>query len=123
MEPPTLEEVVKKVGISQDQLDQTCSDEHLKSISLFLDWRNVAPHLGLSRIDIKDTESENRTESERRLEVLQKWKTKYGFKATLKSLVMVLLTVGNAHDAEEVCRLLQLQAGTELSKYVRCPTS
>ena len=114
--PPTLEEIVKEVRISLKLLEQKCTDEHLKNISLFLGWRSVAPHLGLSEIDIKAIEAENRTEDERRLKVLQKWKKKYGYKATLKSLVMVLLATGNADDAEQVCRLLQISAGMQVYK-------
>ena len=109
--PPTLEELVKKVRISLDLLDQKCSDEHLKSISLFLDWRSVAPHLGLSERDIEDIEFEKKKESERRLKTLQMWKMKYGYKATLKKLAEVLLKVENADDAERVCCLLQTPAG------------
>ena len=113
MEPPTLEELVKKVGISQDQLDERCSDEHLKQISLFLDcnWRVISPHLGLRVRDINDIESEKKTEPERRLAALQKWKTVCGFKATLKILVEGLLSVQYAEDAERVCGLLPSQAG------------
>ena len=110
--PPTLEELVKKVRISLDLLDQKCSDEHLKSISLFLDWRSVAPHLGLSERNIEDIEADKRKESERRLNVLQTWRKKYGYKATLKKLAEALLSVENADDAERVCRLLQTPAGT-----------
>ena len=102
---------MKELRISLNLLDQKCSDEHLRSISLFLDWRRVAPHLGLSKRDVEAIEAENRTESERRLEVLQKWKQMYGYKATLKNFVAVLLAVGNADDAEQVCRLLQTPAG------------
>ena len=100
---------MKKVGISVDLLDQRCSDEHLNGISLFLDWQNIAPHLGLSERDIKDIKSDERTEPERRRKALLKWKMKYSYKATLKSLVMILLTVGNADNAESVCHLLKSQ--------------
>ena len=110
--PPTLEGLLKEVDISVDLLDQTCSDKHVTSISLFLDWRSVAPHLGLSERDIEDIKSENTMESERRFKVLQKWKKKYGYMATLKNLVVVLLQVENALDAERVCRLLQTHADT-----------
>ena len=109
--PPTLEELVKELRISLHLLDQKCSNEHLKSISLFLDWRSVAPHLGLSERDIEAIEFDKKTEDERRLAVLQKWKRKYGYKATLKRLVAALLAVGNADDAEQVCRLLPTSAG------------
>ena len=116
--PPTLEGLVKELRISPKLLNQKCSDEHLKSISLFLDWRNVAPHLGLSERDIEEVEFEKKTEPERRLKVLQKWKRKYGYKATFKSFVTILLAVENADDAERVCALLQTPAGTCKCVYV-----
>ena len=116
--PPTLEELVRKVQVSPKLLDQKCSDEHLKSISLFLDWRSVAPHLGLSERDIEEVEFEKKTEPERRLKVLQKWKRKYGFKATFLNFVTALLAVENADDAERVCCLLQTPAGTYKCVYM-----
>ena len=109
--PPTLEELVKELRISLHLLDQKCSNEHLKSISLFLDWRRVAPHLGLSERDIEGIKADKKTESERRLKVLQNWKQLYGYKATFKNFVSVLMEIGNADDAERVCRLLQTPAG------------
>ncbi len=114
--PPTLEELAKKLRIYPQLLDQKCSDEHLRSISLFLDWRKIAPHLGLSKTCIEAIEFEKRTEDERRLEVLQKWKAKYGYKATFKNLAAVLLKIENADDAERVCCLLQTPAGASVYK-------
>ena len=112
MERPTLNGLVKEVRIPPALLDQKCSDEHLKSISRFLDWRTVAPHLGLSETDIQDIDIDKRTEPEKRLKALQKWKMKYGYVATFKNLVQVLLKVDHADNAEQVCRLLQPQEHT-----------
>ena len=109
MDPPTLAEVLNKVGISQDTLDQECSDAHLVSISQFLDWRRTAPHLGLDLTEIGDIDCK-RTESEKRVETLQIWKRKFGFKANFRMLVEKLLDTGNADHAEKVCRLLKQQA-------------
>ena len=114
MELPTLEGVVKEVRISLDLLEQKCSDEHLKSISLFLDWRSVAPHLGLSERDIEAIEAENRRELERSLKVLQKWKRMFGYTATFRKLVEAILVVRNAEDAEKVCLLLKTPGGTAI---------
>ena len=109
-----MDGVLKKVGIPQTLLDQKCSDEHISSISLFLDWRRVAPHLGLKKPDIDEIESK-KTDSEKRLETLQQWKMKYGYLATYEALVQVLLKVGNADHAERVCQLLQTQVHTSMS--------
>ena len=114
MEPPTLDDIVKKIGIHPTFLDRSCSDDHLTRISLFLDWRRVAPHLRLKRPDIDEIESK-KTEPEKRLETLQKWKMKYGSNATFKVLVEVLLRVECADHAERVCQLLQPQAHTGMT--------
>ena len=52
MEPPTLDDLVKHANIPPTLLDLECCDEHLTSISLFLDWRRVASHLGLDTTDM-----------------------------------------------------------------------
>ena len=112
MELPTLDGLVKAVGISPTLLEQKCSDEHLKAISLFLDWRRVAPHLELDETDINDIESK-KTDSEKRLATLQKWKLKYSYLATYKVLVEALRKVGCADHAERVCQLLKPHVHTD----------
>ena len=111
MEPPTLDGLVKKLGIPLSLLDQECSDDHLKSISLYLDWRRVARHLGLDMTDIEEIESK-KTDFEKRLETLQKWQMKYAYMATYKALVEVLLKLGCAGHAVRVCQLLPPQGHT-----------
>ena len=61
----TLEELIAHVGISTDELNKPCSDEHITSISLFLaNWQTVAPLLGLTETDEEDVEEEGkRTQS------------------------------------------------------------
>ena len=71
-----------------------------------MDWRGIAPHLGLNDTDINQIESK-RTESEKRLETLLMWKKKYGYKAKFKMLIDALLKISNAEQAEKVCQILQ----------------
>ena len=106
MDPPTLAEVLNKVGISPDLLDQKCSDADLISISKDLDWRKTAPHLRLDATAIADIDCK-KTEPEKRVETLQKWKKKFGFKATYRVLVETLMKTDNADHAEMVCQLLK----------------
>ena len=108
----TLEELVREVGVAPESLDKRCSDDHLRSISLFLDWHTVAPHLGLSETDQEEIESDGKKDPA--AETLVKWKGKFAFKATYKSLIEVLLTTGKANHAEEVCKLLNGITGYEL---------
>ena len=84
-------------------LDQKCSNEHLTDISRFLDWRGVTPYLGLDDIDRRQIESKT-TEHEKGPETLRLWKKKYGFKTKFKILVVALLKIGNAEQAEKVCK-------------------
>lgn len=102
----TLEELVQEVGIPVARLDATCSDEHLNKISLFLDWRVTAPQLGLEGVEVRAIDEREKTEREKRLKTLQKWRGKYGSRATYKMLVEVLLSINLADQAEEVCHLL-----------------
>ena len=118
MDPPTLAEVLCKVGISPALLDQECSDAYLASISQFLDWRGTGPHLGLSAVDIGDIDCK-RTEPEKRVETLQKWKRKFGFKANFRMLAETLLKNGNADHAEKVCQLLKQQDEGTLNNIIR----
>ena len=116
MNPPTLAELVTEVGISPALLDQKCSDADLVSISKDLDWRKTAPHLGLTAIDIDDIDCK-KTEPEKRVETLQKWKKKFGFRAKFRMLVEILLESGNADNAEVVCRLLKQQDEGTTAQY------
>jgi len=106
----TLAELLKEVGVSPIHLDKTCTSEHLQAIALFLEsWRTVAPHLGLSKVQVENIENDGKAESEKRQKMLESWKTKYAFKATYMVLVSALLKIGMADQAERVCRLLVSQ--------------
>ena len=103
----TFKELIAHVGISADELNKECSDDHITAISLFLaNWQTVAPHLGLTEVDEEDVKEEKTKPQDKRYKSLQKWKTKNGFKATYTVLVEVLLKIGRADLAEKVCRLL-----------------
>ena len=103
----TFEELIAYVGISADELNKPCSDEHITSISLFLtNWQTVAPLLGLSETDEEDVQEEGKKTQDKRYKTLQRWKSKNLFKATYQVLVGVFLKLGKADLAENVCRLL-----------------
>ena len=57
MSEVTLDELLEEVGISHKQLDETCTNEHLHDIALFLkSWRTLAPHLQLSSSEVEAIE-------------------------------------------------------------------
>jgi len=106
----TLDELLEEVGVSPAQLDKACTREHLQDIALFLEsWRTVAPHLGLSRIQVEQVERDGTEENEKRLKFLESWKGKFAFKAKYIVLVKALLKISRADQAEQVCRLLVQQ--------------
>ena len=109
----TLDELLEEVGISPLQLDKACTNEYLQDIALFLEsWRTVAPHLGLSEIQVEEVESDGKAEKEKRQKILESWKAKFAFKATYIVLVKALLKISRADQAERVCRLLRPKEGT-----------
>ena len=88
----TVDELLKEVGVHPEKLNGSISDDHLYEIALFLiSWRKVAPFLWLNDIDLDRIEREGKNEQEKRLKALQKWKARFGFKATYRKLVEVLL--------------------------------
>ena len=99
-----------KVGVHPEKLNDCISNDHLLEIALFLtSWQIVTQHLGLSEIDVNDIERETlgKKEQEKRLRALQKWRSKFSFKATYKRLLEVLLSLAEADVAEKVCHLLK----------------
>ena len=104
----TLEELLKQVSVNLEKLNDSISDDHLHEIAIFLtSWRKVATYLGLSESDLGDIEREERDEHLKKLKALQKWKGKFGFRATYRKLVEVLLSLARADVAENVCCLVK----------------
>ena len=104
----TLKELLEEVSVHPEKLNKLISDDHLREIALFLtSWRKVATFLELSESDLDAIERKCKNEQEKKLKALQKWKSKFGFKATYKKLVEVLLSLCMADVAEKVCHLLK----------------
>ena len=103
----TLQELMSHVGVSAEVRKEPCTEAHLSTIALWLpDWQIAAPHLGASADAHVST-----NQQEKNRYVLNQWKQRFAFKATYKHLVEVLLTVGRADVAEEVCSLLASTTG------------
>ena len=104
----TLEELLEKVSVHPEKLNDSISDDHLREVALFLtSWRTVSSHLDLDENDLDDAEQGGRKVKDKSLKALQIWKGKFGFKATYKKLVEVLLSLAMADIAERVCNLLK----------------
>jgi len=98
---------LKEVGVHPKKLNESISDDHLREVTLFLtSWQTVASHLDLDENDLDDAERGGRKVKDKSLKALQIWRGKFGFKATYRKLVEVLLSLAMADVAEKVCKLL-----------------
>ena len=104
----TLKELLDHLDLHESQLDQRCTDEHLRDIALHIDkWEVYASYLGLTQADIDGIKEDGRSNAEKKIRALQEWKRKNAFKATFRFLVEdVFLKAENAELAEKVCSLL-----------------
>ena len=115
----TLDDLLKEVGITPEQLNEKCTNEHLHDIAPFLmSWRTLATQLGLLSSEVDAVERNSHGEEEKRHKCLESWKANFGFKAKYRVLVEALLKIGRADQAEEVCRLLvSQQPSKDMSKF------
>ena len=103
----TFGDLEQRFKIPSGTLENEVSDDDIREISAFLEsWKLVAPHLGLSKGEIEAVENDAKSEEEKRLSLLQKWKQALVFKATYKELVNALLSVRRADLAVKVCRMV-----------------
>ena len=113
----TLEDLTEQFKISGSllELENEVSDDDIRKISAFLEtWKLVAPYIGLSEGDVEAINRDGKSEEEKRLMMLQKWKQALVFKATYKELVNALLSVKRADLAMKVCQLVTV-ASTSLA--------
>ena len=98
-----------RVGLDTKELDKPCEKSLLPSLGNFVHpWRLIFSYQ-LAQIDLDDVESENsgRSEQEKRLACLRKWKVRCGARATRGVIVNALLKNGDVEGAESMCRHLQ----------------
>ena len=103
----TLGDCIEHFDLADEVLDTKCSDEHILDVSRFLDWRGVARHLKLTESEVGAVDSDGRDEQDKQHKTLEKWMSKFAFKATYRNLIQALLDSGRGDHAEKVCELLQ----------------
>ena len=83
------ERLLNAVRLSGD-LDQHLSCLQLAKISKFIKgWEPKAYLLGLTEVEIEDIKQDNQSNEMRRVAMLRKWASKFGDKATLRTLIEV----------------------------------
>ena len=102
----TLVDCVREFNVPVELLDKRLSDEHIRAVSRFLQWRRVAPYLMLEDSEIEAAELDGNNEEERQYKSLYTWERKFAFK---KGLIEAL--VGSTVLRKYVCKLLAPQRG------------
>ena len=94
--------------VPEAKKDSQVSDEHIVEIAeCLIDWRDLAPHLGLTEADEEAISEDYRGRFElQKREALRKWKRKRGRRATYSRLVQILCRIGYVDLAEKVKELL-----------------
>lgn len=105
----TFLDLIRHVGVSESDLNQKCTREHLDIITKEVgNWLDYVYALGLSDQETNAIRTDSMlsygAKSRRMLEV---WHNKNGFEATYRRLTNVFLEGGNANIAEIVCKLVQ----------------
>ena len=106
MATPTMEEVFKNVDL--EKLNEPCKDEHLNELALSIkDWPSIAPFLGLTEAEESAIKNDHNKTRKQTIEMLRKWRNKFGRKATYRKLAEALLKLEEAGLVERLCDLIQ----------------
>ena len=102
------DEVATPFGVDSKELDKPCAEAFFSSIAdLVHPWRLVFADL-LCQTDMDDVDSEQagRSEKEKRLGCLRKWKSRCGEGATFRAIIAAVLSTGNVENAQALCRII-----------------
>ena len=106
--PPQIPDLIKHFKITEEQLDDECSDQNLETLSRsdkFV-WKDWTKPLGLSDKQIKDIDDMSLDGAGKAQKALSIWQDVNDFMATYKNLAETFLGGGNAKLAGEVCKML-----------------
>ena len=106
----TVEDLIVKSGVRN--INRECSNEDILAFVEFCDpWKQVGLHLGLTEAQLSAIDVENLTVSLKRLGMLHKWKVRFAFKATYRTLAEALLKCEKADATLLLCKILAQKEG------------
>ena len=106
----TLGDLIAQSGVKD--IDKECSNNDILEFGDFCDpWELVGRFLGLNEAELSAIAEDNHTVSLRRLGALQKWKSKFAFRATYRVLIDALLKCGKAHQGLQICQIVAQKEG------------
>ena len=93
--------------VSENRLQQPCSDEHIREISLHVTkWLTIAPWLELSEGDEEAIKAYSSDPQAQQLKMLRLWKQRFGERATYRGLAGAFSKVGREDLVELIVQLL-----------------
>ena len=102
----TVQDVAAQAGVGLNVLSKECSQTVLLDLAKFcVGWKLIGKRLNLTDADISSVDSDDRTEDEKRVGMLGKWKEKC-LTATYRELIEALLDNGNTCSAVEACKVI-----------------
>ena len=107
--------IAAKVGLSAEELSKPCDDRLFPLLANFVHpWRLIFSSL-LSEVDLDDIVEENqsRSEQEKRVAALRKWKARKGHEATYGAVLGAILDSGKVDQAELLCEQVALQTDSQ----------
>lgn len=113
MSSPSILEIAGRVDLPPKTLDTPVEESTFVTLGNFVDpWRLVFSDL-LAPTDISDVDTENacRSEQEKRVACLRKWRSRKGVKATYRVIIQSVIKCGHVDYAEAICQLLRREQG------------
>ena len=103
----SLQNLIERYKLSDELLDETLCEEHMREASRVIDNHEIlGPELGLSAAQMDAINQKQAPVLLQRVAMLQKWKQKFAWKATYRTLVEALLKCSRADLAQQVCEWL-----------------
>ena len=115
-EVPTLDEVQKQIGATDEEITRTCSKKHLRQIAKkFNNFKELGEALELDDHQITGIDVDrNNTNLMKIQEVLKQWREKNAYKATYSVLALTCLDLQKNKVAEVVLKFSKGMAGLYL---------
>ena len=107
----SVEEVADRASVRLDILSKECSIKPVDLAKFCVKWKLIGKHLGLTEAEISAVDGDNGTVDEKRVGMLEKWKSTFAFKATYQALIEALLAEGKSAEAIEACKVIKAAKG------------
>ena len=78
---------------------------------LCVDWKLIGRRIGLTEADLAAINGDNTTVEEKRVGMLEKWRSKFAHKAIYRTLIEALLAEERCAEAIKMCEVIKAAEG------------